>query len=108
MTDAHGVVRAHIERVIRGEGKPAELVADLERMSPSDLTSILPSLFGTGGVSDLGMSLRDAGTAILYRRLSESIVESLKALDRSTKRLTIVGWWITIAVGVASVVFAVR
>jgi hypothetical protein len=101
MTDPDRVLNAYLERLLRGEGTPDEILQHLEPLSPRELTALLPSLFTTG--TSHREALRDTIGAILYRKLVESLIENVKALDASATRLARVGWWITVVVGVAGI-----
>jgi len=103
MPDPHRVVQHHLEKLLRAEGNPTEILGALESMSPRDLTAILPTLFSTGTTGAQREALRDTINAVLYRKLTDSLIDAIRSLDASAERLAQVGWWITIVVGVVGV-----
>jgi hypothetical protein len=104
VANGHELVRAYTEAFVRGEPGPADIVAKLELLDPAELTSLLPTLYGTGDIGAHRVALREAINAVLYRKTAASLVESIQTLDRSTQRLTWAGWAITIVVGIVGVV----
>jgi hypothetical protein len=107
VTDPHRVVQQHLEKLLRAEGNLTEILGHLESMSPHDLTSVLPTLFSTGTTGAQREALRDTINAVLYRKLTDSLVDAIGSLDASAERLAKVGWWITIVVGVVGILVTV-
>src|SRR2546425_1172530 len=103
MTDPHRVVQQHLENLLKAEGNPTEILGHLESMSPRDLTAILPTLFSTGTTGAQREALRDTINAVLYRKLTDSLIAAIRSLDASAERLEKVGWWITVVVGVVGI-----
>lgn len=104
MTDQHRIVQEHLEKLAREKGNPTEILQHLEAMSPRELTGILPALFSTGYRGEEQQALRDTVTSVLYRKLTDSLIDTIKTLDASTARLSKVGWWMTIVVGIVGIV----
>ncbi len=107
MASGQEIVRAYTEAYLRGENTFPDIVAKLEQLDPAELSSLLPALHGTGGTGAHLEALRDAINAVIYRRTTASLVESIRTLDRSTQRLTIAGWAITVVVGVVGVIVSI-
>lgn len=108
MTDPQRIVNDHLERLLREEGNPADIVEHLEKMSPRELTSLLPGLFSSPGtIGAQREALRDTVNAVLYRKLSDSLTETIRSLDASTTRLSKIGWQLTIVVGIVGVIVSV-
>ena len=83
-----------------GEKDPPELLRQLDSLKVHELSELLPKLSRPGTWAYLDQALRDTVQAVIYRKLTESLVESITNLDKSTARLARIGWWLTIVVGV--------
>ena len=82
---------------------PPELLHRLDSMTLYELSELLPALSLTGDMAYQDQALRDTVQAVIHRKLTESLIESITKLDSSTERLAKVGWWLTIVVGVAGI-----
>ncbi|OFW23775.1 MAG: hypothetical protein A3H27_17095 [Acidobacteria bacterium RIFCSPLOWO2_02_FULL_59_13] len=88
---------------------PPKLLQYLDSLTVRELSELLPGLSSTGYayVSVESQALRDTVQAVIYRKLTESLVESITKLDRSTTRLAWAGWGLTIVVAGAGILVSV-
>jgi hypothetical protein len=102
MNDAESWANGFREQLVREGSNFARAADELEPLSPPDLVRVIPIL---GMASEPhGRLLAQTASALLSLKLSASLVQTMKSLDESNARLAKVGWWLTIAVGLAGVV----
>lgn len=106
-------LQARLQQLRSAQGNALEIVSRLAVQTPEEITELLPLLFSTGYKGEEQQALRDTAQAVLQQKLTGVLLESvgtlngsITKLDASTARLTKVGWWLTVVVGVVGIVFA--
>ncbi|MBI4464452.1 MAG: hypothetical protein HY647_07085 [Acidobacteria bacterium] len=85
---------------------PPEFLRRLDLLTVRELSELFPALApGYAGAEQ--QTFRDTVQAVIYRKLTESLVESITRLDTSTASLAKVGWWLTIVVGLVGILVSV-
>lgn len=98
-----------LKEVCDQQTHPPALLQLLDSLPVCKLSELLPGLSSTGCAYTPveAQALRDTVQAVIYRKLTESLVKSITDLDKSTGRLTKVTWWLTIVVGLAGILVSV-
>jgi hypothetical protein len=100
-------IQAEFNDLARLEKEPLELLARLQSKTTEELNRFLPFFFSTGFAGERMHAMRDTVTAVLYRKVADSLIASIDRSAEVGTKLTKVGWWLTIVIGVVGIAVSV-